>query len=1172
MSDKYTSESAIQLIRDKLSILLDSVNREYNSGKMVTEIDMVSLYQSAINDFVNSVDSSITGNLQDFKMGFPADPIEYNLFNDSIRKDLEILFLQVGSLDKIISSSFNSIIASKNKVIKTSKRISNKLGDYLLYADPSLGAGYFFGDSFSTNDKIENNSDLLEKEECFISNNEGAVFLPLDGAPQKIDIKSIIINKKSNGSFGNITDTYVFNKDNILAVTDGEPNTWVEYERISSIEANDPLVLDITLTLKEESIINHIHINPFNFGTATPVKIKTIETSLEGKEFKSIKEEFTIKDYIPSEQEDIFELSSSVNKNSGQGFYSFFPRRAKFIHLVFEQYTPYPINNNLRYAIGIRDINIYRRKFKTDGSIISIPFTANDEIRKVSMQAIDNPISKSILGGVSHYISNDDGGSWNELVSVSNSDLNIPEIINFNNISPNAIFSSTPVLSLRHKVSLNRNPDGFAEDAIIEQRKINKSELLPFSVNSNLITEQKFIEDSVSVLLPFYGSYGCPRENKGSNVIDKSYIFDLNKVDFFINNTGIDTLRFTLPFENIENLTEKIRVFINDEQIQLVKKDKAYLDLNSDTTYPTVDEDSKVYYLNDNGKELQFGYIDSSGDRRGFLPPAGTKVSIQLDGDNPSLELTDQGYVLNLSSPSDGIKENVKILSFSDVYEEEAEDFSIELEYKQNKEIVNKLKSKGLPTSISKPTIGKSRPVSASKFRTTSSRSIEKTTKTQSYKDIGYSNRSNVENINGLNGVEEYNSIAKELPPIFVDDISLYSIKEYDFDGSLLSSQSRVWTAKTFIDGNQELMDYNSSTGKWEKNEAYFSFNVKNGIVYTGGNIEKDRRTVFQCKKIKLKYLESDKWSFLEDKYTGKINSSKILLSPDRVYPIFKKITLSNNTDRKIPLIPNNTDNHNYYNQKLIKKTVKLSNNIFNASISPIEVKFIDGKQELSNVVYVNNETITFTEVSSNLYEYALNRITGDNTILELPGFTVKRSTDSLSAPTNIFQTYVSSTPSSNGQWTYSSGTVQVYWNSTLSDHYVNYKFENNNSGINPDALYSIDYDNGILYLGSSPITGSTISYQVSIYSAFYNISKELTDNEINKNIDQKTISFKEHFNNKLLKLDNVIKSIPQYVKISYKYYETKTESIKDLEPYFSPICRDVAFRAVTVNDIEGFE
>ena len=65
------------------------------------------------------------------------------------------------------------------------------------------------------------------------------------------------------------------------------------------------------------------------------------------------------------------------------------------------------------------------------------------------------------------------------------------------------------------------------------------------------------------------------------------------------------------------------------------------------------------------------------------------------------------------------------------------------------------------------------------------------------------------------------------------------------------------------------------------------------------------------------------------------------------------------------------------------------------------------------------------------------------------------------------------------------------------------------------------------------------------------------------------TISFKPAFALKFLKQNTVDKNRPQIIKVSYNYYKSISESLADLEPYFSPICKHLGIRAVTSNVLE---
>ena len=90
------------------------------------------------------------------------------------------------------------------------------------------------------------------------------------------------------------------------------------------------------------------------------------------------------------------------------------------------------------------------------------------------------------------------------------------------------------------------------------------------------------------------------------------------------------------------------------------------------------------------------------------------------------------------------------------------------------------------------------------------------------------------------------------------------------------------------------------------------------------------------------------------------------------------------------------------------------------------------------------------------------------------------------------------------------------------------------------------------------------------MYSAFYNIAEIIKDSDIEEILpEEKKIKLSTSFGMRFLKMDTALKARPQYVKIVYQYYKRITESIKDLEPYFSPICKDVAFRAVTADILE---
>jgi hypothetical protein len=1147
MSNKDKLKTLDNLLLARLEVLFEDANEYFKTSNMVLDTNLAGLYHAGLNQFYQSLESSLLDIDFNIRKGLPADPNSINEFNSFIEKQLQIIFKEIGVLDRIIASSFNSIIVEKEEVLQTSKRIANKIGDYLLYADPSLGTGYFWGDSFNTTDKIDNNSILIEGDSCYHSVEDGAILLPLNGEPEKPEIKSITINKSSNGNIGNNQELNKTKHKDIEVIGDGNPDTWFEYEIVSNTDIKTSLVLDLTIALKEISVINHIHINPINFGTPTSLEIDTFETSKDGKTFISIKDEIPIKDFVPEDEENRFQLSASTSNYSGQGFYSFLARKAQYVHVVLKQSTPYTIQTlngtKLRYAIGLRDINIYGRKFKESGSIISTEFSSTDSIRKLSLYAVENPIEKSSLADIDHFVSHDDSATWLQIQPQDRDSSDIPEVINFNTIDNNSVTTSKKVTSLRHKISLSRNKDAFSGDAIVKKEKTDKLEILslPSIGNLDIILGQTPIESSIQLVMPYMGSFSCPNDNAGSDIKDASPPMDLDFVEFTIDAPEQNILKYNLPFKKIDNLEQKIRVFVNGSQIEYMAKSESHFASGTGTSYSLIDEDSKIYFLNKGGRELQFGHIDFTGTQRGFVPTSGTKIKVCLDGDSPYLELTDNGYELVLSCESDGSKENTSIVAFESIRENNT--FQYEIEIPQGS---TSYKSKLTEYSIGEYLEIENSSDELSKYKSTST--------SQTFDSIN----------NGL------------ALPVFLTGTSNFEIKEYDSDGTLITGSDRQFQTKVaFIDGNKEL---ESSPGTLDENT--YTFDPSTGSIYLGSSVPSDRKTVLICYRVKVNNIFPDRWNFKQDISTNKTDTQKIILDPKEVYTtkLTYMYTLVENTT-SVQLITRRKK-FNWFNSELVRNTVKPSSDLFSINAKPTEVKYIDGKSEFSNIISITEEPITFTSIGGGLWEFTLLKTSESQTLVGSPTFSIVRSTTTTVSPSNEFNingqkdSFATLTSSGlEGDWAVetSSGTttIRLKLSSTPEAHSVSYRCLKSDTGVDKDSLYSIDYKNATIHFAVPLTSNGTISFEVSNYSAFYNIGKTISSKNIDS-IDKNTIKFKPSFLVKFLKQDTIQKSRPQIVKVLYSYYKTTTESLADLEPYFSPICKDVAFKAITSNLLEN--
>lgn len=241
------------------------------------------------------------------------------------------------------------MVSKLNRLNSRLKSVSSQLGDYILFTNTPTKDSIYFSDSFNNINRIDFNSKLINTEQCEINQIEGVITLPVDKSKQiPINITNTpIINSNSNGSIGNNEELGASLNNNINTILDNNSDTWFEYERVLTVDDNKPLILDLTIDIGEEKIINFLRVNPNNFGTRTSVEILDINTSTNGKDFISIKDEIPIANFLGQDEENIFILAPSTSKFAGQGFYTFTPRKAKYINLVLKQSTSYIINTTL---------------------------------------------------------------------------------------------------------------------------------------------------------------------------------------------------------------------------------------------------------------------------------------------------------------------------------------------------------------------------------------------------------------------------------------------------------------------------------------------------------------------------------------------------------------------------------------------------------------------------------------------------------------------------------------------------------------------------------------------------------------------------------------------------------------------------------------------------------
>lgn len=526
-SNKYLVPDKSVLLQKKLEAISDKIQKATSSTEFQTEEQYLFEVIKVISEFYESINQPqlTTKLIEHIRVDDLPDADLYNLLWQKVIDDLTAVFLELENVGDLTVANFNFITTENNRITARLKSVSSKLGDFILYSVNPTKDALFFRDSFNDLSKIEVNSGLLNKPENTVNQTEGTVTLPIDRAQQSLVIvkQTPIINPNSNGQVGNNNETEApFNGD-ISKILDNNPDTWFEYERVTlgSTDTKEPLILDLTINLGEETVINHIRINPNNFGTKTVIGIDTIETSLDGEVYTNIKDDIPIAGFVVGDEENVFTLAPSTSKFAGQGLYTFTPRKAKYVHLVLSQTEPFvidtPAGERLRYAIGIRDIDIRGFKYLPEGEIISRPFETVDEIRKVSVEANQNPAEFSELAVVKYFVSPDDGASWHEIQPRNFPGISgvttVPEVLTFNGPEATSIVTAAPVRSIRVKLQLKREDDLFVEgSSTFHKRKVSKSELhqVPQDSPFTLQLEQSPVADSIIVVDTLFGSRGLP--------------------------------------------------------------------------------------------------------------------------------------------------------------------------------------------------------------------------------------------------------------------------------------------------------------------------------------------------------------------------------------------------------------------------------------------------------------------------------------------------------------------------------------------------------------------------------------------------------------------------------------------------------------------------------------
>lgn len=543
-NNKNTTNIESTLLNNKIVELSTKLNTINQSGVGITQEELIDEAVSFLSTYFRELSKPIFSPT-DVSVDQKPNVDIYNENFSNILSDLKIIFSEFENIESVILSHFNFMVSDTNQILTGLKQVYSKLGDYILFTKDATRDSFYFSDSFNNQSRVDFNSSLLNSTQCDVDQTQGIVTLPLSNKTIISVTEQPVINSNSNGTPGNAIEDPTGLSADINRINDSNPDTWFEYERLITVDDGIPLTLDITINLSDPKIINYIRINPNNFGTKNQVVIDTIETSADGKSYLSIKDDVPLNGFITQDEDNVFILAPSSSKFAGQGIYTFNPRKIKYVHLIFKQFTPYAINDTqLRYAIGIRDIEISTVSYGNAGEIISANYSADAVFKKIALITNQNPVIESDLASIDHFISPDNGSTWNQIQAqdfISTS--SIPKLLNFNTLDINSINTQNPIKSLRYKAVLKRNSQAFSAGTVQNKdatETVMELHRIPTQTPFNITLNANPISDSILVLDPAFGSRG---------IDNKKYTIGIG--------TG-NKIEFNLPFTNIQNDFNKI--------------------------------------------------------------------------------------------------------------------------------------------------------------------------------------------------------------------------------------------------------------------------------------------------------------------------------------------------------------------------------------------------------------------------------------------------------------------------------------------------------------------------------------------------------------------------------------------------------------------------------------
>lgn len=638
--DSLKDINELPIVQSRLEFMLKKLYTNISSGTYKTQEDL----NRGIYNIVKTMSRGVEKPIYDLPRITPGsfpNRAEINTILIKIYNELNSLSDVLFKTGSSVETNFNFAVSKLRKLGAGIKHCNQQLAVYSLYLTDDANSQHF-GETFSSDENIDRGSKFLSEEECFINLEEGTVSLPLEGDKQIWPVEKITLGERSNCVIGNNVQANTPVHGKINTIHDGNLDTWVEFERIVSQEDKDGITAELKITLEDKRVVNGIRIVPVLLGARTTPRIKSIQVSENGRTWRFLDEEISVADYLLETNEDRFHLSPHSGKFSGEFNITFPPRFVRFLRITLHQSSAFTIKDTdgvdfLRFALAIKELEIYGVKYKDAGEFISNQITFPGSIKAVALRSTFDPVElPPEAGNLEYSVSFDDGVSWARISRQKDSLLNIPEVV----------FPPEGQTTLRYKVKLLKNEEAFAayrkeetQDTITQT--FGWGEVAPLTIN----LLQKPSPGTLTICDPEVATVGnrYPKISLGrgtSSTDDRT-----NSV-----RTGAAVLKRRIPLpSNID--TRDINIQVDGTSWTKVG---SFASSSWHSPHYTIEK------AEDGTLEVVFGNDDPSAPK-GRIPTTDQEISLYLDDEQVTFDNIKAPYVATLDYPTNGEKADTVI-------------------------------------------------------------------------------------------------------------------------------------------------------------------------------------------------------------------------------------------------------------------------------------------------------------------------------------------------------------------------------------------------------------------------------------------------------------------------------------------------------------------------------